>query len=179
MKWGHSIRRWYVRMLVRSGKAIDIKLSGRYPADVLCNVKGNHFVFDGVDCGSMEAFLQSLKKEDVEQQRQIAALKGRDARKAATTSWRATQTLYWKGHPMKRQSEEFIQLVSEAYEALYSQSARFRMGLHATKGKRLFHTHGKSDPTKTILTEREFCDILTKLRERHADDVLFGMGSRH
>ena len=175
----YSIRKWYVRFLVRMGKAIDIKLYGRYPADVLSNVKGNHFVIDGVECGSMEAFLQSLKREDVEMQRQIAILKGRDARKSATTSWRATQTLWWKGQPMQRQSDEFYELLQRAYEALYQQSARFRMGLHASKGKRLFHTHGSNDPTKTILTEKEFCRLLTELRDRHADEVLFGMGKRH
>lgn len=31
--------------------------------------------------------------------------------------------------------------------------------------KTLYHTMGKSDPTRTILTEEEFCEILTEIRK--------------
>lgn len=32
-------------------------------------------------------------------------------------------------------------------------------------GKTFYHTIGKTDPTDTVLTEKELCDILTKIRE--------------
>lgn len=31
----------------------------------------------------------------------------------------------------------------------------------------LYHTKGENNPNKTILTEQEFCDILTELRENY------------
>ena len=41
----------------------------------------------------------------------------------------------------------------------------------ATGNKCLYHTMGKSDPTKAILTEEEFCSILTKIRTKlHNND---------
>lgn len=32
-------------------------------------------------------------------------------------------------------------------------------------GKTFYHTIGKTDPSDTVLTEKELCDILTKIRE--------------
>lgn len=40
----------------------------------------------------------------------------------------------------------------------------FQKALLATSDKTLYHTMGKSDPTRTILTEEEFCELLTKIR---------------
>lgn len=64
---------------------------------------------------------------------------------------------------MKRDSAEYRAIVEEAYEAL-SQNKDFQKALLATGEKTLYHTMGKSDPTRTILTEEEFCEILTKVR---------------
>ena len=43
----------------------------------------------------------------------------------------------------------------------------------ATRGMALYHTKGESNPYKTILTEQEFCSILTELRENydHRDKI--------
>ena len=49
--------------MVRRGKAIDIWSHSDYPAQVLSNLCSNPFTFDGVLCGSMEGFLQSLKQQ--------------------------------------------------------------------------------------------------------------------
>ena len=37
---------------------LDIRSNGLYPSNVLSNLCSNAFVFDGVECGSMEGFLQ-------------------------------------------------------------------------------------------------------------------------
>lgn len=50
---------------------------------------------------------------------------------------------------------------------MFEQSERFRTALMATRGMILYHTKGKSNPYKTILTEQEFCSILTELRENN------------
>lgn len=61
---------------------LDIRSNGLYPSNVLSNLCSNAFVFDGVECGSMEGFLQSLKCKDEERQKQICAMKGGEAKKA-------------------------------------------------------------------------------------------------
>lgn len=67
--------------------------------------------------------------------------------------------------PMKRDSAEYRALIEEAFNAL-SQNRDFQKALLATIDKTLYHTMGKSDPTRTILTEEEFCKILTKIRNK-------------
>lgn len=66
---------------------------------------------------------------------------------------------------MKRSSDEYRDFVEEAFEAL-SYNNDFLKALQATGDKRLYHTIGIPDPTKTVLTEDEFCSILTRLRLR-------------
>ena len=57
-------RRLYIRWLVWRDKVVDIWSKSDYPADVLSNLCSNGFRFDGMVCGSMEGFLQSLKQKD-------------------------------------------------------------------------------------------------------------------
>lgn len=66
-----EIRKLYIKYLIWRGKAIDIWSKSEYPSDVLSNLCGNRFLFDGVECGSMEGFLQSLKYKEEEKQRQM------------------------------------------------------------------------------------------------------------
>ena len=37
---------------------LDIRSKGLYPSNVLSNMYSNGFLFDGMECGSMEGFLQ-------------------------------------------------------------------------------------------------------------------------
>ena len=60
------LRRLYIKWLVWKGKAVDIWSKSDYPADVLSNLCSNGFRFEGMVCGSMEGFLQSLKQKDKE-----------------------------------------------------------------------------------------------------------------
>ena len=85
--------------------------------------------------------------------------------KGKKRKWWLDQKLYWQGRPMDRQSDEFKAIVREAFDAL-STNEDFQKALLATGNKRLFHSMGKSDPTKTILTEEEFCTLLTEIRTR-------------
>lgn len=160
-------RKIRVKWQIWRGQAIDIWSKNAYPADVLSNLCSNGFRFDGVVCGSMEGFLQSLKQKDINKQRQICSMKGRNAKKQTSAGWQTDQILWWKGKAIDRQSREFTALVREAYNAMFEQSERFRTALMATRGMILYHTKGESNPYKTILTEQEFCSILTELRENH------------
>lgn len=160
-------RRLYVKWLVCRGKAVDIWLKSKYPADVLSNLCSNEFRFDGMVCGSMEGFLQSLKQKDEDKQRQICAMEGKDAKKMTSAGWQTDQMIWWKGVAIDRQSEDYIQLVRRAYQAMFDHNERFRTALMSTRGRTLYHSRGESNPFKTALTERELCQILTELRDNY------------
>ena len=66
---------------------LDIRSNGLYPSNVLSNLCSNGFRLDGMVCGSMEGFLQSLKRQDINKQRQICSMKGRKAKNLSTTGW--------------------------------------------------------------------------------------------
>ena len=94
-----GIRKIRVKWQIWRGQAIDIWSKSAYPADVLSNLCSNGFRFDGVVCGCMEEFLQSLKQQDLDKQRQICSMKGGNARKRSVTSWQTDQILrFYKIH---------------------------------------------------------------------------------
>lgn len=146
---------------------LNIRSNGQYPSNVLSNLCSNGFRFDGMVCGSMEGFLQSLKQQDLDKQRSICSMKGGNARKRSVTSWQTDQIVWWKGRAINRQSEEFAVLVRGAYQAMFDQNERFRTALMQTRGMNLSHTDGEDNPYKTILTPKEFCGILENLREQY------------
>ena len=149
-----------------TGRAIDISSTSRFRSGDLSNFTPYAFIFRGIDFVSMEALLQGLKFEGLEKQNKVFRLVGVEAkRKGRKRKWFLDQTLYWQGKPMRRDSVEYRTLVEEAFNAL-SANKDFRKALLATGGKTLYHTMGKSDPTRTVLTEEEFCGILTDIRRR-------------
>lgn len=158
-------KRLYLKWLVWRGKAIDVWSKSPYPANVLSNLYPNAFEIDGVKCASMEGFLQALKYKDEETQKEIWALSGKEAKERSVSDWQETQTVYWQGQRINRLSQDFQTLIRRAYQCLFEQNDTFRNALLSTKGKRLYHTRGLSNPQKTILTEQEFCIMLTELRD--------------
>lgn len=146
---------------------LDIRSNGLYPSNVLSNLCSNGFRLDGMVCGSMEGFLQSLKRKELDKQRQICNMKGGNARKMSVTSWQTDQIVWWKGQAIDRQSEEYQRLIRRAYQAMFEQSERFRAALMQTRGITLVHTSGEPSSYKTILTPSEFCGILMDLRDSY------------
>ena len=115
----------------------------------------------------MEGFLQSLKQDTKNKQLQICSMKGKNAKKMTSTRWQTDQIVWWKGVAIDRQSEDYMQLIRRAYQAMFAQNERFRIALMSTRGMTLYHTRGESNPYKTILTEKELCTILTELRDNY------------
>ncbi|MBR2630112.1 MAG: hypothetical protein Q4F47_05170 [Bacteroidaceae bacterium] len=146
---------------------LDIHSNGLYPSNVLSNLCSNGFRFDGVVCGSMEGFLQSLKQQEKSKQLQICQMKGGNARKHSVTLWQTNQIVWWRGQAYDRQSDEYQKLIRRAYQAMFDQSERFRAALMQTRGITLIHSSGESNPFKTILTEDELCTILTEMRDNY------------
>ena len=158
------IRKIYVKWLCLIGKAIDISSTSKFPAGYLSNFTPYKFTFCGFVFPSMVSPLQGLKFEGVETQNSVFQRVGVKAKlRGKKRKWYLDQTLYWQGTPMKRDSEEYKNIVREAFYAL-AENIDFQQTLLATGDKRLYHTMGKSDPTRTILTEEEFCGILTEVR---------------
>lgn len=145
---------------------IDIGSGTRGPGGQLSNFRPRRFVFDGVECASMEGLLQAFKKRDVEMQEHVCGLVGRDAKRAGGTSWQRDQTLHWKGVAYPRKSEAYQDLLDRAFDALAT-NMKFRLALLSTGDAVLAHSHGaKKGESETCLTTREFVSRLTKIRER-------------
>lgn len=150
-------------------RIIDIYSKGEYPANILSNFYPNKFIFDGIECASMEGFLQSLKVKNAKKQEQMCSLIGIEAKKIGKYRfiWKVTGSVYWRGKKYKRDSFEFRDLIKKAYDAMYKENGGFREALLATKGKELKHSIGKHNPRKTILTEEEFVGCLNALRNEY------------
>lgn len=148
---------------------MDIGSKNCYPASALSNFAPHPFIFTWkefeVSCNSMEGMLQSLKFKNPEMQKEVCKLVGFKAKmKGKNKNWHVSQTLWWNGQPIDRHSDEYQELLDNAYEAL-SQNNSFRKALLATKGI-LTHSIGKSDESKTVLTKTEFCKRLMRIREK-------------
>jgi len=144
---------------------MDIGSKNTYPANSLSNFSPHPFDIDGVHCNSMEGFLQSVKFESLDVQEYVCSLIGITAKKRGRTKdWRQSQTLYWRGTPIKRSSKEYQNLLDRAFTELYK-NTKFKAALEASGKATLTHDIGKIKETDTVLTRREFCERLTKLRD--------------
>lgn len=147
---------------------MDIRSGKGYPSSALSNFAGHQFTVDGVACNSMEGFLQSLKFKNPEMQRYVCTLVGKTAKsKGKAKNWWRKQCLYWQGREIGRHTEAYQALLTRAYEAMFLQSESFRNALIACQGCTLTHSIGTKDPHRTILTESEFINQLTQLREKY------------
>ena len=143
---------------------MDIGSGSGFPSAALSNFAPHPFIIDGILCNSMEGFLQSLKFEDPEMQKNVCLLVGKAAKfKGKKKKWWKTQTLHWQGQTFKRDSDEYQELLDRAFEAL-SMNSSFRKALLATGDAVLTHSIGKTKITETVLTRSEFCSRLMKIR---------------
>lgn len=144
---------------------MDIGSGHGYPADALSNFAPHPFVLDGIECNSMEGFLQSLKFSNPDMQREVCKLVGRAAKfKGKKKNWYVKQVLYWQGKEIPRDSDEYQMLLDRAYMAMATQNRGFQSALLATQNAALTHSIGKTKINETVLTRSEFCSRLIKLR---------------
>jgi hypothetical protein len=146
---------------------MDIHSKSAWPLCDLSTFSAHAFVFDGVSIASMEGFLQSLKFDRVDEQKDVCGLAGYKAKTRGAfrnEHFQECQTLYWNGGTYDRHGSGYADLLDRAYQALCDQNSGFRNALLATYSAPLTHSIGSSDPKLTILTAREFCDRLTMLR---------------
>jgi len=144
---------------------MDIGSGTGYPSASLSNFSPHPFVIDGINCASMEGFLQSLKYSNPEMQSHVCTLVGRQAKfKGKKKAWYRTQKLYWQGEEIDRHGERYQELLDQAFRAL-SQNSKFQKALLATGSATLTHSMGQKDASRTVLTVKEFCSRLTRMRE--------------
>lgn len=149
-------------------KFIDISAGEEESAKRLSNFTAHKLTFRGIECASPEGLLQSLKFEDTSEQLHVCTLVGVEAKRAGrkrNKAWQSVQTLWWQGESFPRSSLEFQLLLNEIFEAL-AKNTTFCQTLLSTGDATLIHTIGEKDPTKTVLTEEEFCSRLTAIRAR-------------
>ena len=145
---------------------MDIGSGTGYPSSALSNFAPHPFVIDGIECNSMEGFLQSLKFENQDMQKEVCKLVGKQAKfKGKKKKWFKTQILYWQGKEFKRDSEEYQELLDRAFDAL-STNESFKKALLATGNATLTHSIGKTQQSTTVLTRSEFCSRLTRIRTK-------------
>lgn len=144
---------------------MDIKLGNAYPSGALSNLAPHPFIFRGVQCASMEGLLQSFKFKNPEMQIHICTLVGKKAKlSGANKNWQETQTLWWQGRAIARDSDEYQAMLDEAYDCLFAQNEGARNALLATNNATLTHSIGRRKINETILTQQEFCSRLTSIR---------------
>ena len=151
---------------------MDIGSGSGFPSATLSNFAPHPFVIDGIECNSMEGFLQSLKFSNPDMQKEVCKLVGKAAKfKGKKKKWWRTQTLWWQGAEIARSSQEYQDLLDRAFNAL-AQNSGFRAALLATGNSVLTHSIGKNKITETVLTRQEFCSRLTKIREKLKEEKI-------
>ena len=145
---------------------MDIGSGSGFPSATLSNFSPHPFIFDGVECNSMEGLLQSFKFSNPEIQKEVCKLIGKQAKfKGKKKKWYKTQTLFWQGKEFKRDSEEYQELLDRAFDAL-STNEGYKRALLATGNSTLTHSIGKIKQSETVLTRTEFCSRLTRIRDK-------------
>ena len=139
-----------------------------YPASALSNFAPHAFEFDGVKCASMEGLLQSFKFDKPHIQVEVCKLVGLRAKqwgRKRNKSWQRVQKLWWQGKEYDRHWKEYQELLDRAFDAL-AKNDSFARALLATHDGVLTHSIGSSNPNYTVLTKREFCSRLMRIRAR-------------
>lgn len=153
---------------------MDISHSSPHPFYKLSNFAVNPFVIDGVEVSSMEGFLQSLKFRDAEKQKEVCALSALQANEMGENEvkWKKHQELWWNGRPYRRLRREYLDLLDRAYYLMMDANPSFATALKLTGDEELTHEIGEKSRRSFVITQREFCLLLTRLRHSLKPDLL-------
>lgn len=121
--------------------------------------------------------LQAFKfSDEIEVQRHVCVMAPIFAKQMGTkfSNWKETQTLFWNEQVFDRQSQEYQELVTRLYDAVFDRDPTFKEDLLALGDEEICHSIGKSDPSETVLTETEFMDQLNRLRKKAKRNIVAG-----
>ncbi len=149
---------------------IDINIGALKPTAARpSNFTLRTFDFSGVQCLSIEGVLQAFKfDDDNELKREICVMLPKKAKEMGTefTDWKEEQVLFWNNKKFDRHGQEYQELITRLYDAVYDQDPTFKDDLLAIGDEEIHYSIGKSDPYDTVLTEQEFINQLNRLRKR-------------
>lgn len=132
------------------------KFKGTF-SKALSNLFPYEFTFKDKKLSSIEAFFQGIKIRDKDVQNYAFNYKGIDAntiKAASDFDWKETGTIYWQGIPIKRDGEEYNELVDELYISAI-QNPLYRNVLKNVD-RPIIHYIGKNDKSETVFTRYEF-----------------------
>ena len=135
---------------------VGYKLKGSF-SKVLSNLFPYEFVFEGKHLSSIETFFQGIKIKDKKVQEYIFKYSGLDSNNikvASDFNWKETGIIYWQGKAIKRNSEEYDNLVAELYISAI-QNPLYRNVLKNVN-KPIIHSIGEVDKKETVFTRYEF-----------------------
>ncbi len=135
---------------------VGYKLKGSF-SKVLSNLFHYEFVFEGKKMSSIETFFQGIKIKDKDTQDYIFIYSGLDSNNikvASDFNWKETGIIYWQGKAIKRNSEEYDDLVAELYISAI-QNPLYRNVLKNVN-KPIIHSIGEVDKKETVFTRYEF-----------------------
>jgi hypothetical protein len=131
---------------------------------------------DGVECLSMESFLQALKFDKPHIQVEVCKLSGIKAKqrgKDRNNAWKLKQGLWWKEDFYPRGDDSYQRLLDRAFIELAFTNEKYRQALLDTGDMILTHHIGRTSKSETVLTQNEFCSRLMKIRKllRNGSDL--------
>lgn len=146
----------------------DINDKRGYPYGLLDPSAPIRFEIDGIQCASLDGFLESLKFEKEADQKSISKYVGNSAKKRGQNkdhpgNKKANRILYWQGKTFKRNSKEFDALINRVFKEM-AKNKIWRAALMLTEDEDFTHSKGKTNKKDTILTQKELTDNLKELR---------------
>ena len=135
---------------------VGYNLKGTF-SKTLSNLFPYDFIFDGKHLSSIEAFFQGIKIKDKNVQEYTFKYSGIDSnslKAASDFDWTETGNIYWQGKAIKRDSQEYADLVDELYISAI-QNPLYRNVLKNVN-KPIIHSIGKLNKNETVFTRYEF-----------------------
>ena len=155
---------------------INIRFRGINLEKRLSNLYPYQFDFDGITYASMEAFFGSLRTPDFIEKQKLYSTFGIDSwYKGHKFSWYEKQEVYYKDKTINRDSREYENLITAAFDALFT-NEEFKQALRESGNCKLTHTVGKTAKDKTLLTRKEFIGHLNRLRTKLNERKFFDLG---
>lgn len=143
---------------------VGYSLRGKYPK-LLSNLFPYKFRFKGYTLNSIECFFQGIKFKNKKTQKKLFKYSGKEAlvlQETSTYNWKETGIVYWRGKEIKRNSDEYDNLIDELYISAI-QNEFYRNAIKNCKLP-IVHFIGENSKNDTVFTRYEFEYMLNCLK---------------
>lgn len=135
---------------------VGYSLRGMYPK-LLSNLFPYKFKYKGYTLNSIENFFQGIKFKDKRLQKKVFTYSGKEAlvlEKATPYNWQETGIVYWRAHPIKRESQEYDDMLDELYISAIQNE--FYRNVIKNCPLPIIHSIGEESKKETVFTRYEF-----------------------